>query len=434
MTESVRENSSRGFSGESVVHDPVLVARTIPARSVAQRIFSYVPGSIVKPNALMRMFAVSAPGLETIVASELHQMGNCDAAPVAGGVNFSGNLAQLYDANLNLRTASRIVVRVDEFHAGAFHELERRAKRIRWDEYLGPGSRAEFRVTCKKSKLYHSDAVAQRFSEAVAKQVKGVVVGAATKESAEEGDVETDDSAPAQLFTVRLTHDNCVVSADSSGPLLHRRGYRQAIGKAPLRETLAAAMVIGSGWDGRSPFIDPMCGSGVIAIEAALIARQIPPGIGRAFAFQNWPSYDETLWGSIKDKRLKLRHSAEIGAILASDRDDGVIKSAESNAARAGVTNDIQFESKPISAIEPPKAPGWIVTNPPYGVRVGDRGALRNLYAQIGKVVRKKAKGYAVGLLTSDSMLESQLRLELEEVFRTRNGGIPVRFMKSATP
>jgi len=382
----------------------------------------------------MQMFAVSAPGLETIVASELHQLGNCDAMPVAGGVNFSGGLAQLYDANLNLRTASRIVVRVDEFHASTFHELERRAKRIRWDEYLKSGSRAQFRVTCKKSKLYHSDAVAQRFSEAVTKQVKGVVVGASTKESADEGDAETDDSPPAQLFTVRLTHDNCVVSVDSSGALLHRRGYRQAIGKAPLRETLAAAMVIGSGWDGRSPFIDPMCGSGVIAIEAALIARRIPPGIGRTFAFQEWPNHDTALWDSIRERAQSRKEVGLIGAILASDRDDGVVKSAESNAGRAGVIEDIQIETKPVSAISPPETSGWLVTNPPYGVRVGDRGALRNLYAQLGNVAREKAKGYTLALLSSDSMLESQLRLELVEAFRTRNGGIPVRLMTGRVP
>ena len=379
----------------------------------------------------MRMFAVSAPGLETIVASELHQMGNCDAAPVAGGVDFSGNLAHLYDANLNLRTASRIVVRVDEFHASTFHELERRAGRIRWDEYLTPGSRVQFRVTCRKSRLYHSDAVAQRFAEAVTKQVKDVVIGAGAAGSADEADADVEDSTSAQLFTVRLAHDDCMVSADSSGALLHRRGYRQAVGKAPLRETLAAAMVIGSGWDGRSPFIDPMCGSGVLPIEAALIARRIPPGMGRAFAFQDWPAHDEALWASVKANRVEMRRMGEIGAILASDRDDGVAKLAESNAARAGTADDIRFESKSISAMQPPRAPGWIVTNPPYGVRVGDRGALRNLYAQMGNVIREKAAGYTVGLLTSDSMLESQLRLELEEVFRTRNGGIPVRFMKS---
>ncbi len=377
------------------------------------------------------MFAVSAPGLEEMVASELHQRGITGAAPVDGGVNFSGNLAHLYDANLSLRTASRIVVRVDEFHASSFHELERRAKRIRWEEYLGPGSRARFRVTCRKSRLYHSDAVAQRFSEAVAKRVEGVAVSAAANESVDEGDDEVNDSTPAQLFTVRIAHDNCVVSVDSSGALLHRRGYRQATGKAPLRETLAAAMVIGSGWDGRSPFIDPMCGSGVIAIEAALIARRIAPGISRSFGFQEWPNYDCGLWELLREKARECAISEGTGVIMASDRDDGVMKSARSNAERAEVSDCVEMQVKPISAIELPKGPGWIVINPPYGVRVGDHGALRNLYAQLGNIVRGQARGYTIAFLSSDVMLESQLRLDLEEVFRTRNGGIPVRLMKS---
>jgi putative N6-adenine-specific DNA methylase len=377
----------------------------------------------------MRMFAVSAPGLENIVTSELHHIGNSDAMPVEGGVNFSGDLAGLYRANLSLRTASRIVVRVDEFHADSFHELERRAKRIRWDEYLRPGSRAQFRVTCRKSRLYHSDAVAQRFSEAVARRVNGVAISTAS-EAVDDSDGELRESSPAQLFTVRLAHDNCVVSVDSSGALLHRRGYRQATGKAPLRETLAAAMVIGSGWDARSPLVDPMCGSGSIAIEAALIARRIAPGISRSFSFQDWPSYDSGIWESLKQEATRAAISASNVVIMASDRDDGVIKSAQSNAERAGVLDSIQIEARPISAIRAPEGPGWIVTNPPYGVRVGDRGLLRNLYAQLGSVARERAKGYTIALLSADVMLEASLRLSLEEVFRTRNGGIPVRLMK----
>jgi putative N6-adenine-specific DNA methylase len=377
----------------------------------------------------MRMFAVSAPGLENIVTSELHHIGNSDAMPVEGGVNFSGDLAGLYRANLSLRTASRIVVRVDEFHADSFHELERRAKRIRWDEYLRPGSRAQFRVTCRKSRLYHSDAVAQRFSEAVARRVNGVAISTAS-EAVDDSDGELRESSPAQLFTVRLAHDNCAVSVDSSGALLHRRGYRQATGKAPLRETLAAAMVIGSGWDARSPLVDPMCGSGSIAIEAALIARRIAPGISRSFSFQDWPSYDSGILESLKREATRAAISASNVVIMASDRDDGVIKSAQSNAERAGVLDSIQIEARPISAMRAPEGPGWIVTNPPYGVRVGDRGLLRNLYAQLGSVARERAKGYTIALLSADVMLEASLRLSLEEVFRTRNGGIPVRLMK----
>jgi putative N6-adenine-specific DNA methylase len=353
-----------------------------------------------------------------------------DAEVSEGGVAFNGDLSLVYRANLSLRTASRVVVRVAEFHADSFHELERRAKRIRWDEYLSRGSRVRFRVTCRKSRLYHSDAVAERFAEAIVQQVGAADIAPAGTESFEDPDHSLAAEAPSQLFIVRLTHDNCVVSADSSGPLLHRRGYRLAGGKAPVRETLAAAMVIGSGWDCRSPLVDPMCGSGTIAIEAALIARGLPPGLHRSFAFQAWPGYDSGLWESTKVAAAGKVNSAANGALLASDRDDGGVKSAQENASRAGVLTDIDFQALPISAIEPPVGPGLIVTNPPYGIRVGERGPLRNLYAQLGKILKEKAKGYNVALLSADAVLESMLRLPLEEVFRTRNGGIPVRLMK----
>lgn len=376
------------------------------------------------------MFAISAPGLERILGSELDQMGVPDAEEIEGGVAFNGDLSLLYNANLSLRTASRVVVRVAEFHADSFHELERRAKRIRWDEYLSRGSRVRFRVTCRKSRLYHSDAVAERFSEAIVQQVGAVDIAPAAAESSEELDHSLATEAPSQLFIVRLTHDNCVVSVDSSGPLLHRRGYRLAAGKAPVRETLAAAMVIGSGWNRRSPLVDPMCGSGTIAIEAALIARGIPPGLHRSFAFQAWSGYDSELWESTKTAAAEKVILAVNGVLLASDRDDGGVKLAQENAMRAGVLTDINFQSRPISAIEPPPGPGSIVTNPPYGIRVGQRGPLRNLYAQLGKVLKEKAKGYTVAFLSADTALESMLRLPLEEIFRTRNGGIPVRLMR----
>lgn len=376
------------------------------------------------------MFAISAPGLERILGSELDQMGVPGTEVIEGGVAFNGDLSLLYNANLSFRTASRVVVRVAEFHADSFHELERRAKRIRWDEYLSRGSRVRFRVTCRKSRLYHSDAIAERFAEAIVQQVGAVDIAPAGPESSEDPDHSLAAEGPSQLFIVRLTHDNCVVSVDSSGPLLHRRGYRLAGGKAPVRETLAAAMVIGSGWDRHLPLMDPMCGSGTIAIEAALIARRIPPGLHRSFAFQAWPGYDAELWESMKAVAVARVISSANGVLLASDRDDGSVKLAQMNASRAGVLTDIDFQSRPISAIDPPPGPGLIVTNPPYGIRVGERGPLRNLYAQLGKVLKEKAKGYTVALLSADTALESMLRLPLEEVFRTRNGGIPVRLMR----
>lgn len=380
-------------------------------------------------RAPLNIFASSAPGLERIVAEEIEGLGIAGVKQIEGGAFFSGDLTRLYEANLHLRTASRVVVRVAEFHASSFHELERRAKRIRWDEYLHPGGHASFRVTCRKSRLYHSDAVAERFADAVAQKVEGVAFSSAASIPADGVDDTPAEEAPTQLFMVRLIHDNCVVSVDSSGALLHRRGYRQAVGRAPLRETLAAAMVIGSGWDRSSPLLDPLCGSGTIVIEAALMARRMAPGMGRAFAFQEWPGYERAVWEEVQTRAQEQAISGPIVALMASDRDDGAVKSALSNAERARVENDIDFQVRSVSAVEPPIGPGWLVTNPPYGVRIGERGPLRNLYAQLGKVVRLRSKGYTVALLSADNTLDSMLGIELEEIFRTRNGGIPVRLM-----
>ncbi|MEO7684574.1 MAG: hypothetical protein ABIU86_11655, partial [Gemmatimonadaceae bacterium] len=212
------------------------------------------------------------------------------------------------------------------------------------------------------------------------------------------------------------------------GQLLHRRGYRQATGKAPLRETLAAAMLIGSGWDSTATLIDPLCGSGTIPIEAALMARRIPPGMNRAFAFQNWPSYESAEWESLVGKSRDEICPAG-GLIAGSDRDAGAVDSARANAERAGVSENVVLEVRAISDVDFPVGNGSVVTNPPYGVRVGERGPLRNLYAQLGKTLRSQAPGYTIGLLSADTMLESALDIPLAEVFRARNGGIPVRFL-----
>lgn len=364
-----------------------------------------------------------------ILSKEIKELGFHAPQAVAGGCAFTGNAAHLYEANLQLRTATRIVIRLAEFHADSFHELERRSGRIAWEEYISPASRIRLRVTCRKSRLYHSDAVAERIATAMGKRVSGLAFSSGADESEDDADEE---SALEQLFLVRLADDNCVISMDSSGPLLHRRGYRQAAGKAPLRETLAAAMVMSSGWEGTSPLIDPLCGSGTIPIEAAMIARKIPPGLNRRFAFETWPTFDVTLWETVKANALQAAQPGATVTILASDRDDGVVKIALENAERAGVADGIQFHATPISAIEPPATPGWLITNPPYGVRVGERSSLRNLYAQLGNVVRSKAPAYTVCFLSADRALESAPKLRLEEVFRTRNGGIPVRFMKGS--
>ena len=360
-------------------------------------------------------FVITAPGLERLAVDELKALGLGGARAVEGGATFAGTRRTLYEANLHLRTASRVVVRVAEFGAKAFHELERRAGKVPWEAFVSPRVSISLRVTCRKSRLYHSDAVAERVAGAIRARVTGVHVAPAESDAA------------SQLILVRLLHDRCTISVDSSGPLLHLRGYRQALAKAPLRETLAAAALLATGWRGDTPLIDPMCGSGTIPIEGALIARRIAPGLGRHFGFEGWPDFDSGLWSDVVSA-AKARVIARAPApIKGSDRDAGAIRAAVSNAERAGVLDDVELSERPVSAIQPTPTPGWIISNPPYGVRVGERDRLGNLYAQLGNVLRAKCPGWRFALVSADLALERQLRLRLEPILRTSNGGIDVR-------
>ncbi|HJU67403.1 MAG TPA: hypothetical protein VJ650_04075 [Gemmatimonadaceae bacterium] len=365
------------------------------------------------------LFAIAVPGLEPLVARELTTLGIEDARIEAGGVAFTGGREALYRANLHLRTASRIIARVAEFGARGFPELVRHAKRQPWERFLIPDRAVQLRVTCRKSRLYHSDAVAERVSEAIAKRLG--VDGIAAIQGGEEEDPN------GQLVVVRMVHDHCVLSVDTSGELLHRRGYREATAKAPIRETLAAALLSAAEWRVEAPLLDPFCGSGTIAIEGAMLARRIAPGLNRRFAFMQWPDFDEKLWLRLRDDAARAVLPRAPSPIQGSDRDAGAIDAARANAARAGVADDIAFERRALSAIEPPTGPGWVCTNPPYGVRVSERAELRNLYAQFGKVMQAKCPGWAIAMYSADGRLEKATRLPFRPVLRTVNGGIPVR-------
>jgi putative N6-adenine-specific DNA methylase len=355
---------------------------------------------------------------------------------------MGGDLDRIYQSNLWLRTASRVLVRLGEFHASTFFELVRRSKKLPWADFLPERGAVEVRVTCRKSKLYHSDAVAERVLSAIASAASPKLelrAGSFESDDGESGELE-DPRDPAQdstqLFIVRIVNDQCEISADSSGELLHRRGYRKEIAKAPLRETLAAAMVLASGWDGKrgEPLLDPMCGSGTIPIEAALIARGIAPGLERQFQFMRWPGFDRGVWNDLVDKARSgvINPGPEI---VGGDRDGGAISAATHNAERAGMAGDIRFSveslSGSIAKLEDVGAgEGWILTNPPYGVRVGEGTDLRDLYATLGKNLKTK-RGWRLGLLTSDVALAGQMRLPLRPRFSTSNGGIPVSFLAS---
>ncbi|MEA2707153.1 MAG: putative N6-adenine-specific methylase [Gemmatimonadaceae bacterium] len=384
-------------------------------------------------------FASTGPGLESIAAGELKARGIRGRQEI-GGVAFSADLQRLYEANLWLRTATRVLVRLGSFHASTFYELERRAKKLPWAEFLPANGKVRVRVTCRKSKLYHSDAVGERVLSAIVGSASRVIEGSADvdTDAVETADIPDHEAASegsaAQLFVVRIVNDECEVSADSSGELLHKRGYRQEIAKAPLRETIAAAMVLASGWKGNEPLLDPMCGSGTIPIEAALIARRIAPGLRRNFQFMDWPGFDAERWTRVLDD-ARAAVTDFTGEILGSDRDAGAVLASARNAERAGVSENVRFSqgavSGSIAAIDDSvRDSGWILTNPPYGVRVGESDDLRNLYAKFGSALRSKP-GWRLGVLTSDSALVQQTKLPLKPRFSTSNGGIPVSYFVS---
>ena len=377
-------------------------------------------------------FAVTAPGLSPLCAAELRAIGMRPTLEDPAGVGFSADAAHLIRANLWLRTASRVIVRLAQFKATTFKELQLTAGHIRWAQLLEPGQAVALRVTCKKSKLIHSGAVAQRIGEAITRVTGSAIVRATGVEDAE--DEEAGPAAPPQLIIVRFDRDLCTISADASGERLHRRGYRQALAKAPMRETLAAGLLLAAGYTGDAPLVDPLCGSGTIAIEGALIARNMAPGLRRTFACTTWRQVGATVDEAERQRaRGMIRAAAQ--PIVGSDRDAGAIIACWSNAERAGVAGDVSFSQRALSAVEPPASPtGLLATNPPYGARVGATRDLRDLYARLGQLARTQLIGWRVALVSADRQLEQATGLRLEERVRTSNGGIPVRFVIATVP
>ena len=366
----------------------------------------------------MDLFAVCTPGLEPVLAAELGALG-LQARSVPGGAELKGDARDLERLNLWLRTASRVLLRLGQVKATSFAELVRKARELPFETVARPGEAVALRVTCHKSRLYHSGAVAQRLHEALQERLGGAVPL---------GDHDEEGAQPAQLLLARFDHDVCTVSADSSGALLHRRGYRLAQSQAPLRETLAAAVLLAAGYTGAEPLLDPLCGSGTIPIEAALIARRRAPGLARDFAFQRWPGHDarrfEALRGQAREQEL-LRAPA---AIAGSDADTAAVAAARENSERAGVAGDLRLDQLPLREVHPgAPGPGLIATNPPYGVRV--RGDLPHLYAELGDLARRS--GFRVAALTADHRAAKRAGLPWKSLLRTLNGGLKVELLAS---
>lgn len=380
-------------------------------------------------------FAITTPGIESLLDTELKALGIAPVDAEAGGVHFMATRRQLADSLTWLRTANRVTVRLASFHARSFAELERHANKVPWADVLAARGTVHFRVTSKKSKLYHEDGIAERLEKAALAARPGItgVRAAGVAAEMDEEDVRNGSPVRVQRFIVRVMRDEVTLSADAAGPLMYLRGYRQAVAKAPLRETLAAALLMASGWAPDQPLLDPMCGSGTIAIEAAMIARRIAPGLARSFAAAGWPGFGNAFSAAADAARdAQLEHSPVM--ISGCDRDAGAIEAASANAVRAGVSADVSFAVAPVSAMTPDAGTGMIVTNPPYGARIGERERLRDLYAALGRTIAERRPQWRLAMLSADRMLERQVGMRLREVAATSNGGIPVRVIVGQGP
>ncbi|PIE19055.1 MAG: RNA methyltransferase [Proteobacteria bacterium] len=372
--------------------------------------------------APISVFIACAPGVEPLLAAEVAGLDLGRPRAVPGGVTLEGGLGAVHRANLELGLALRVLVRVGRFPARNPRELEARARALPWERWLAPGVALDLRVRCRKSRLYHTGLVAERVRAGITARL-----GAAPTALAE--------GQPRARLQVRLDHDRCTVSADTSGAALHRRGYRLATGKAPLREDLARLLLVASGWDRDSPLIDPFCGAGTIAIEAARWARGIPPGWDRRFAFEDAPGHDPAAWAAARAAaEARIRPSAP--PVLASDRDPGAVEATRANAARAGVAADIEVRQAPLGrsalAASLPADPGAVVTNPPWGRRVSARGKLRPLYGSLGRHLAALGPRWGIALAVGDPGLARALDLHLERALTTDAGGAKVQLLTRA--
>ncbi len=389
----------------------------------------YVPRVTSSPLACR---IITPPGLEAVTAGELAALGLTPGEIELGGIEVPLTPSQLADALIRLRTASRIVVRVASFRARTFAELERHAATVPWVTYLPAGMAVHLRVTSHKSRLYHQQGIAERIGRVIMGEVAGCQVIPAAGE-AEELDGEPRQLSVVQRILVRLWRDEVTISCDAAGALLHRRGWRQGAIRAPLRETLAAAMLLGAEWDGGVPLVDPMMGSGTIVIEAARLVRRIAPGRERRFVLEAWPGMSPTLVPEARARARAEERSDLSVSIMGSDRDAGAVRSAVEHAERAGVASDVMLSCAPLTALPPDDGPGLLLTNPPYGARLGDLMRLRDLYAALGALPRRRPH-WSLAFLATHPRLVGQVRLPMVERWRSTNGGIPVRLLHYQPP
>ncbi|AYD39351.1 class I SAM-dependent RNA methyltransferase [Clostridium fermenticellae] len=320
------------------------------------------------------LIATSTFGLEGVVAKELKDLGYEDLKVENGKVTFAGDEMDIVTCNLWLRTADRVLISMAEFKAESFEELFQGTLKVNWGNLMPEDAFMHVTGKSVKSQLHSVPDCQSIVKKAVVEAMKREYPSGVFDETGAEYKIE-----------VGILKDIVTLTVDTSGAGLHKRGYRENAGGAPIKETLAAAMVLLSKWDLSHVLADPMCGSGTILIEAAMIAKNIAPGLNRSFAAENWDIIDKNLWNDLRKHARNSVNDSEV-KILGSDIDGRVIRTARENAEKAGVSKYIAFQKLPVQEFSSSKKNGFIITNPPYGERLGEIDEVEKLYEDMGKV------------------------------------------------
>lgn len=362
----------------------------------------------------LEIFLATVPGLETALQREAHSKGFKNAKSTPGGVTVTGGWPEVWRANLELRGTSKVLVRLGSFRVQHLAKLDKRARAFPWGETLSADVPVRVDVTCKKSRIYHDKAAAERIEKAIRASL-GVEIS-----------TEANVCIKARIFD-----DMCTISVDTSGELLHKRGHKEAVNKAPMRENLAALLLMECGFTGGEPVVDPMCGSGTFVIEAAEIALGLAPGRSRVFAFEELKTFDGQAWQAMKAQTGEATPGTT--CFHGFDRDAGAIKMSTANAERAGVASMTAFSRQSISELTCPEGEaGLVIINPPYGARIGDVKKLTSLYSSLGATLAARFGGWRVGLVTNSRELAKATGLRFgKNTTAFSHGGIPVKLYKT---
>lgn len=378
-------------------------------------------GQLLSRAMSARTFAMTAQtmfGLEQLLAAELEAVGAQDIAVHNRAVRFRGDLSCLYRANFCLRTALRILIPLETFRVRNEHELYEGITRMRWEEHLGPDDTLAVACTLHSDRFNHSQYLALKAKDAIVDRFRA--------RTGRRPSVDLD--RPTARIHLHVHGEECLVSLDSSGGSLHKRGYRDQTNLAPINEVLAAGLVLLSGWKGDTPFVDPMCGSGTLLIEAALIAARIPPGSYREeFGFERWHDFDRTLWHRVKEEAM--RHVRPDGPlILGGELSPHVARKAQRNIAGAGLKDRIRIQNTPFQELTPPADSGTLVLNPPYGERM-DNEDVNALYKVIGDTFKAKWAGWSAWVITSNMEAAKHIHLTPKPRIKLYNGSLECRFL-----